>query len=306
MRILNFGSLNIDYVYRVDRFVEPGETKAAKSLLVNCGGKGLNQSIAAAKAGSAVLHAGLLGADGKMLSDQLVQCGVDVSLLTPSDSVSGHAIIEVDERAQNRILLYGGTNRMLTKEQIGRTLDAFDSRGLVLVQNETNLVGYIIDEAKARGLAVAFNAAPMGSEVRSYPLDKLDYLIVNEIEGREIAGCENEDDILPTLEKRLQGCCILLTLGTRGAICSCGGKQLFVGACDVRAVDTTAAGDTYTGYFLNGMLSGLPLEETLQRAAAASALCVTKNGASASIPTREELDGALKHGNIMLPEVKAL
>lgn len=306
MRILNFGSLNIDYVYRVDQFVKPGETKAAESLHVNCGGKGLNQSIAAAKAGNLVLHAGLLGSDGKMLREQLIKNGVDVTLLEASPSVSGHAIIEVDEAAQNRILLYGGTNRMLTNEQITRTLDAFGTDGLVLLQNETNLVGTIMKEAKARGLQIAFNAAPMTAEVLSYPLELLDYLIVNEIEGRGIAGCAEEKDILPVLSKRLPDCCILLTLGERGALCHRGNETIFVGSCPVKAVDTTAAGDTFSGYFLYGMLNGLPLSETLRLATAASALCVTKIGASDSVPTRGELDRALAEHTFILPEVHSL
>ncbi|MDO5110685.1 MAG: ribokinase [Clostridia bacterium] len=306
MRILNYGSMNIDYVYRVDRFVQPGETKPTKSLMVNCGGKGLNQSIAAARAGNTVLHAGLLGTDGQMLRDKLAENGVDTALLLPADTVSGHAIIEVDDAGQNRILLYGGANRALTKTQIQQTLDAFGSEGLVLLQNEVNLVGTIMREAKARGLLVAFNAAPMDEAIREYPLELIDYLIVNENEGRAIANCERDEDILPILAKRYPRCGILLTLGKRGALFTRSGRGAMIGACDVRAVDTTAAGDTFSGYFLYGMLNALSVQDSLRLATAASALCVTRPGASDSVPRRDEVDEALRNGTLAVPEAKTL
>lgn len=306
MRILNYGSMNIDNVYRVDRFVQPGETKATKSLMINCGGKGLNQSIAAARAGNTVLHAGLLGRDGQMLRDKLMQNGVDTSLLLPADTVSGHAIIEVDDAGQNRILLYGGANRALTKAQITRTLDAFDKEGLVLLQNETNLVDEIMQEAKKRGLLVAFNAAPIDEAVKDYPLELLDYLIVNENEGRAIAGCDRDEEILPILTARYPHCGILLTLGKRGALFMREGAGARIGACDVQAVDTTAAGDTFSGYFLYGMLNGVSIKESLRLATAASALCVTRPGASDSVPMRAEVDAAIQTGTLYVPEAEVL
>src|SRR5690606_30443443 len=152
MRILNFGSLNIDHVYRVDNFVQPGETKHSKTYMINSGGKGLNQSIAAAKAGSQVFHAGMAGRDGGFLVEKLQAAGVDTSLMQASTEVSGHAIIQVADSGQNCILLYGGTNQLLTEAYIDQTLDAFGNEGLVLLQNETNLVGEIIEKASKKGL----------------------------------------------------------------------------------------------------------------------------------------------------------
>lgn len=115
-RILNFGSLNLDQVYRVDAFVQPGETKSSLSLTTHCGGKGLNQSVAASRAGAEVWHAGLIGTDGDMLYENSRENGVNRSLLERSCDVSGHAIIQVDNNGQNCILLYGGTNQALTEE----------------------------------------------------------------------------------------------------------------------------------------------------------------------------------------------
>lgn len=294
MRILNFGSLNIDYVYAVDAFLRPGETKAAANLMINCGGKGLNQSIAAAKAGNAVWHAGLLGDAAGMLRDKLVENGVDVGLLMPTAQPAGHAIIQVDESGQNCILLYGGTNRMLTKELVDNAFDVFtaeEKSGLVLLQNETNLVPYIIEQAAARGLSVALNAAPMDASVKDYPLDQLTWLIVNEVEGGTLAGTEDEDAILPALHEKYPHCGVLLTLGAHGARCmEPNGRVTRCGSYRVRAVDTTAAGDTFTGYFLYGMLHGLSVPETLRLATTASALCVGRPGAADSVPEKAEVD----------------
>ncbi len=295
MKILNLGSLNIDYVYRVDKFILPGETKSSISLNKNCGGKGLNQSIAAAKAGNEVYHAAYLGKDGQMLKDEMAANGVNVDMIKEYEETSGHAIIQVDDNGQNCILLYGGTNQCLTKEFIDETLDSFGNEGLVLLQNETNLVGYIIEKATEKGLQVALNAAPMNDKVLLYPLDKLSWLIVNEVEGKQIAGCESDDKILDVLKKKYPNCKILLTLGSKGACCYADGKLYTIGCHKVKAVDTTAAGDTFTGYFLYGVLNGCGIEEALRLATTASAICVGRNGAAASVPLKSEVDEIIKN-----------
>ena len=292
-RILNFGSLNLDQVYRVDSFVQPGETKLSRSLETHCGGKGLNQSVAAARAGAEVWHAGVLGCDGERLLDKLVENGVDVSLLERSEGVSGHAIIQVDDHGQNCILLFGGTNQALTEAYIDRALAAFGKDGLVLVQNETNLVGTIIKRAHARGLQVAINAAPMDDKVLAYPLELVDWLIVNEIEGAALANGANETDILPTLRAKYPKLNVLLTLGKRGAVCILGGEEAKIGIFDVPVVDTTAAGDTFLGYFLAQVLSGASIGDALTLATAASSLCVQTMGAADSVPLRKDVLEAL-------------
>jgi len=303
MPILNFGSLNIDHVYRVDTFVQPGETKHSKAYMINSGGKGLNQSIAAAKAGSQVFHAGIAGKDGGFLVEKLQAAGVDTSLMQASPEVSGHAIIQVADSGQNCILLYGGTNQMLTEAYVDQTLDAFGDDGLVLLQNETNLVGEIIEKAANKGLKVALNAAPYSDKVNTYPIDRLDWLIVNEVEGAGIVGGEADENLLQRLAERYPKAGILLTLGSRGAQCVQNGHFANIGSCKVQAVDTTAAGDTFSGYFLYGVLEGLSLAETLRLATAASALCVQRPGAADSIPTLAEVQQALKYGSLVPPEV---
>jgi len=303
MPILNFGSLNIDHVYRVDNFVQPGETKLIKSYTLNSGGKGLNQSIAASRAGSQVFHAGIAGRDGGFLVEMLQAAGVNTSFMLNYNEVSGHAIIQVSDSGQNCILLYGGTNQMLTEDYVDRTLDEFGSDGFVLLQNETNLVGKIIEKAARKGLKVVLNAAPYSDNVNTYPITLLDWLIVNEVEGAGIVGDAADGSILQRLAERFPQTGILLTLGSRGAQCFRDGHYASISSCKVQAVDTTAAGDTFSGYFLAGVMQGLSLGEILRLATVASALCVQRLGAANSIPTRAEVDQVLKEGILQVPEV---
>ena len=289
MKILNFGSMNLDYVYEVDTFILPKETKAARALSIHCGGKGLNQSVAAAKAGNIVAHAGILGKDGAALEKMLQENGVDTQYLTHQEVSCGHAVIQVEDSGQNCILLYGGTNRMLTEAYIHEVLDAFGKEGLVLLQNETNLVGYIIAEAHKRGLQTAFNAAPMEKAVLGYPLELLDWMIVNEVEGMQLAGCKKTDEIIPALKKQYPGCGILLTLGSEGACCYKDGKEYTIGCFQVPVVDTTGAGDTFTGYFLYGIYHGRSVQDSLLLASTASTIAIGRKGAAESIPLLEEV-----------------
>ena len=188
MKVVNFGSLNIDYTYRVDDFVKPGETKASQSLTVNCGGKGLNQSAALARAGAEVWHAGFVGAEGAFLVEKLRECGANTDFVRTASESTGHAIIQVNDGGQNCILIHAGTNGILTEEYVDEVLSHFAPGDVVLLQNETNLVGEIIEKAARRGLRVAFNAAPMDAKVADYPLDKVDWLFVNETEGAALTG----------------------------------------------------------------------------------------------------------------------
>lgn len=294
MKILSFGSLNIDYVYQVDEFLLPGETKSSKDLQVYCGGKGLNQSIAAAKAGNQVYHAGWIGSDGKMLKTKLEEWGVNTSLIYTTPEKNGHAVIQVDDAGQNCILLYGGTNQKLTEPYIDEVLTGFSEQDIVLLQNETNLVDLIIRKASAKGMRVAFNAAPMKDQVLSYPLELLSWLIINEVEGRQLTGAEKEAEILAALQAKYPSCTILLTLGGQGACClEPDGSLHRVGTYPVEVTDTTAAGDTFIGYFLNGILRNKPMEEVLHFATAASALCIKKAGAADSIPVWEKVEAAV-------------
>ena len=289
MKVLNFGSLNIDYVYQMEHFIRPGETAPCKTLTTGCGGKGLNQSIALAKAGTEVYHAGLYGQEGQFLLDKMNAAGVDTSLMRLGQGANGHAIIQVDENGQNCIILYGGTNRQITESYADEVLSHFAAGDVLVLQNEINNMPYIMKKAHERGLRIAFNAAPYGQEILGYPLETVTWLIVNEIEGAGLSGKTDFDEIAGTLMQKYPGMGIMLTMGKSGCLYKRADETVRLGACHVDAVDTTAAGDTFIGYFVRGILQGLSMKDTLRQATVASAIAVTRPGAGDSVPAIDEV-----------------
>ena len=183
MKILNFGSLNIDMVYDVDNFVRPGETISSLKMEKFAGGKGLNQSIALSKAGADVYHAGMIGNDGEFLKEILKENNVDTTYLKSIDGPSGHAIIQVDKNGQNCILLYSGSNSMINEEFVDNVLENFGKGDLILLQNEISCLAYIIDKAHEKGLTIALNPSPMNEIIRNCNLGFVDYFILNEVEA---------------------------------------------------------------------------------------------------------------------------
>lgn len=290
MRVLNFGSLNIDYVYQVDHFVQPGETMSSLSLQVNCGGKGLNQSVALARAGLETWHAGCIGPEGGFLRDKLTAAGVDTTFVRQVEGSTGHAIIQVDRSGQNSILLYDGANSRITEAFVDEVLEHFAPGDVVLLQNETSCVGYIMERAAALGMRIALNAAPANEKLNGLPLEKLSWLLVNEVEGAFLAGTEDPEEMARVLTARYPRTMVVLTLGVQGSLAALGEERVRMPARPVKAVDTTAAGDTFTGYFLRGVLDGRNLEESLGLAAAASALAVTREGAADAVPAYDEVE----------------
>lgn len=290
MRILNVGSLNIDHVYAVDHFVQPGETLASTGYRVHAGGKGCNQSIALAAADAPVAHIGRLGADGVWLRDMLAVRGVDTTGIEIVDGASGHAVIQVDAAGENAILLAGGANVSFTDADAAALLASAEPGDWLLLQNEISAIPAIMREAIEREMRIAFNPAPMGPEVHDYPLDLVDLLIVNEIEGTALSDYDNPEDITESLQERFATTAIVLTLGSRGVRYHDGDGVIEVPSPNVAAVDTTAAGDCFIGYLLAGITAGRPVREALTRACAAASLCVTRAGAADSIPLAVELD----------------
>lgn len=290
--ILNLGSVNIDHVYRVAHFVRPGETLAGDAYRRGVGGKGLNQSVALAKAGARVSHLGRVGADGVWLWDWLRARGVDVVLYEPAETATGHAIIQVSPAGENAILLHAGANHRITLDDISPALARRPRGDHFLCQNETSGVPEALAAARARGLVTWFNPAPFHPSVADYPLDCVDWLIVNETEGRELSG-ENEADadaIVAALRVRTPRARIVLTLGSRGVVCAEGNQVYRVSPPPVRVVDTTAAGDTFIGYLAAGILAGLTTPWALDRACRAAAISVSRFGAADSVPSAREVD----------------
>lgn len=293
MRVLNFGSLNLDYVYQVDHFVQPGETLSAISQAVNPGGKGLNQSIALVKAGVGVYHAGCLGVGGEMLGDMLVKNGIDIRFLRKVDELQGNAVIQVDREGQNCILLFGGSNQRVTEDQIRETLDFFSAGDYLVLQNEINDLPLIVDLAYERGMKIILNPSPYNEKIDAVDLGKLSWLFVNEIEAGQLAGTSEPREIWYQLHSRYPNLSLLITLGSEGSVVFTNEETVRQEATEVKAVDTTAAGDTYTGFFIAGLMEGRSLADSMKLASMASAIAVTRPGAAGSIPTRQEVEEAL-------------
>lgn len=294
MKVINYGSLNYDYVYQVPHMVREGETMAANQMETFFGGKGLNQSIALSRAGVSVIHAGCIGEDGSCLVEYLEENGVDTSLIQRVEGKSGHTIIQVDVTGQNSILLFTGANGKQTREQIQRVFEQAEPGDYLVLQNEVNEVEGIMRCGKEKGMKLVINPSPIDQTILESSLELADYLLINEVEGKAITGEENPEQMILALRKRYPKTAILLTLGEQGAIYADGEKEVRQRAIPVKAVDTTAAGDTFTGYFVAGLMEKKPMEEILDQCVRASALAVSKKGAAPSIPWKKEVDQFLR------------
>lgn len=291
MRALVFGSLNIDYVYQVEHFVRRGETLASFSLQRFSGGKGLNQAVALSRAGVDTCMAGAVGEEGTFLLEELRRAGVDTRYVEHSPIPTGHAIIQNTPDGDNCILLYGGANRSIRPEQAAAVIGQFAPGDLLLVQNEISSLLPIMRLGKEKGMRVALNPSPMEEARIREVLPFADTLLLNRIEASQLLDSEEPDPekLLRELQERF-GCKeIVLTLGGEGALLLRGERIFRQAAFPVKAVDSTGAGDTFTGFFLAAVLQEKDEAFSLRFAAAAAALSVTRKGASPSIPTREEV-----------------
>ena len=299
MRVLNFGSLNIDLVYRVSHIVRPGETISSVSHQRFAGGKGANQSAALAHAGATISHAGQIGKEGRWLVEKLRNLGVNMQFTRVTDAHTGHAIIQVEKSGQNSIVLYPGANTTQTREHIDATLNAFTKGDILLLQNEINELTYLMEQAAQLGMRISFNPAPFDSKVPTLPLDLVEFLIVNETEAAGLVKPGSGADMLQALSALLPQAHIVLTLGENGALYRSNDAEFHIPAVEVEAVDTTAAGDTFTGYFIAGLAAHMSSHDALSRAAYAAALCVTHLGAMDSIPTSHEVDNLLNEKDLI-------
>lgn len=291
MKILCFGSLNLDYVYEVDHMVRPGETTTASSYNIFEGGKGQNQAIALGRAGACCFMAGMIGSDGTNILNSLKQSNVNADLVLVNEGKTGHTVIQVDKSGQNSILYFPGTNQMITEAYVEQVISRFEPGDFIIMQNEINNIPFIMENAKHRGLKIVFNPSPITEGLSKYPLQLVDLLVLNELEGLELTNESEPQAILEKLHDTYPETAVLLTLGKKGAIYSDGKKQYSHGIYDVKVVDTTAAGDTFTGYFLAGLANNETIENCLQLASIASSITVSRPGASASIPTMSEVKG---------------
>lgn len=301
MKILNFGSINIDYVYTVNHIAKEGETITSLDLKKFLGGKGFNQSLAIGRAGEKVYHAGLIGIDGLEAKEELSKNNVDIGLIDVCDSDrTGNAIIQKDIHGKNCIILYPGANRKLTTKRIEDIINKFNSGDFIILQNEINLLPEIVSIAKNKNMVIIFNPSPLDEKVFEVKLDLIDYFILNEIEAfgliKQKVESISDYDLARKLIEKYPTARFVLTLGDKGAIYIDNDNYIKQDICKVEVVDTTAAGDTFTGYFIAGLKNGKSIEEIMKTASIAAAVAVTRLGAEPSIPTIEEVNNYIKLG----------
>lgn len=293
MKVLNFGSLNIDYVYEVDNFVKKGETIASKSMQQFVGGKGLNQTVALKRAGVNVAHAGSVGKDGSFLLDYLSNEGIDTSLIYINPDVkTGHAIIQIDHSHDNCILLYGGANRAIPAFYFDKILHTYQAGDFIVLQNEINDVSKIIEQAHEKGMIVIYNPAPMNEDAKQVNFDFVDYLILNEHEASALLNIdpENISQLIEGLARRFSNKHIILTLGETGSVYIHGERIYRQKAYRAPVVDTTGAGDTFIGFFVASIVKGKTIKISMDIASRASSMAISKKGAAPSIPYIADID----------------
>ena len=286
-KLVNLGSLCIDNVYSVPNITAAGETVASLEYAVHPGGKGLNQSIAAARAGARVVHVGCVGSDGTWLKRELSKSGVDVADVREADAPSGHAVIQVNPSGENAIVISGGANRTLDDTDIETAFSACQSDDWLLLQNEINKMEDIFEISSNRRQKLALNLAPVDERIGDYDLGSVDLLIVNEVEAQALSGRSAVDDAFEALCARYPSCDVVVTLGRDGLRYGKGSERIALGAFSVESVDETGAGDAFVGFLMAALLEGWPIRDALVAGSAAGALAATRAGAASSIPDRE-------------------
>ena len=255
-----------------------------------CGGKGFNQAVALARAGCPVCFAGAVGEDGQILLDALRQEGIDDRYIKHIPGSSGHAVIQVDPQGQNCILILAGANGEISKEDVDAVLADFGEGDLIVLQNEISQVEYILTCAAQRNMIVALNPSPCDDKIAMYDLNHVDYLLINEGEGYALTGMEDPKIIGNCLRQKYPRMNVVLTLGSKGAMYfDSDGTSFGCGILRTHVVDTTAAGDTFTGYFLAQITKSGDALLALEQASIASGISVTRKGAFPSIPKKEEV-----------------
>ncbi|WP_415184849.1 PfkB family carbohydrate kinase [Phaeovulum sp.] len=289
MTIYNLGSINIDHFYRVPHLVQPGETLTAKTYSMGLGGKGANQSVAAARAGAVVRHIGGAGPEGWAVA-RLEALGVDCRFVEQVSAPTGHAIISVDDAGENTIILYAGANREFALSGVTLALAGAGAGDTLLIQNETAHQVAAARMARERGMKVIYSAAPFDVVAVQDVLPYASLLALNAVEAEQLSAA------LGTVLANLPVPEVLVTRGAQGAEwCDLrSGRSVVHPAFPVEVIDTTGAGDTVAGYFAAALDEGLTVQAALRLATAAAALKVTRAGTADAIPTRAEVEAFLK------------
>lgn len=299
MKMICFGSINMDIVYSVPHIAVGGETILSTSRAVYWGGKGLNQSVALAKSFDGVYMAGFINKTEESVLAYMKENHIDTRYIRFSENATGHAVIYVDACGQNSITVYSGSNHDFTEDYVRETLRDFSAGDVVLLQNEICGLQWVIEQAYEKGMQVAINPSPFAESILKLPLEKVTYFLYNEIEAAQIAQQDLYDGTINLLAQRYPNAVHVLTLGKGGVVCKSGRMVYRHGIYNVPVVDTTAAGDTFTGYFLAAAANGQPLPRALELASKASSIAVSRKGATVSIPSQDEV--AAFSASLILP-----
>lgn len=288
MTIWNLGSINADIVYSMPHLPQAGETLSAQSLARFLGGKGANMSVAAARAAAHVCHIGAVGADGAWAVERLLEYGVDTRFITQVDPDTGHAIIAVDPQGENQIILYPGANQAISEDQIGLALSQAQAGDWLLMQNETSGQTRAAEIGSELGLRIAYAAAPFSSGAVQQVLPHTDLLILNEVEAAQLSEAMG----MPAVALGVKD--VIITRGAAGCdwYSSETQAQHHFDAVSVVPVDTTGAGDTFTGYVVAGLDRGMPMSQAIHLALQAAALMVTRHGTADVIPDLKDIENA--------------
>ena len=296
MKVLCFGSCNIDYVYSLDRIVAPGETVAASAVSCHPGGKGLNQAVALGRSGAPAYFAGCIGEDGEFLERYMRDAGVDTSYVKKVNDKTGQAFIQVAKNGENSRVVYRGANYSVSREYIDSVLSNFERGDILTLQNEISEVEYLIDRAYSIGMKIFLNPSPFDEKIKSADLNKIHCLIVNSHEAAEYVSGGGYDKFISFIREKYPAITALVTFGAKGARWFNSEREIHRDAYKVRAVDTTGAGDTFAAYFISSLAKGESIEASLNIASCAAALAVASEGAASSIPTLSLVEGKLRSG----------
>ena len=287
-RAFNLGSINMDMVIQLERFPEAGETAIGRMTVEALGGKGLNASVAIHLAGGEVRHIGAVNKDDSSVLSAIASLGLSTDYIEQAEQPTGQAVVMLDASSENRIVVCPGANHSISDDHISAALSEARTGDWLVMQNETKGQAHAIQVAKERNMKVAMVAAPFVADDVLPLLDNIDLIALNETEAQQLqSACGLELNNLPVEH-------ILMTLGSRGATHVTESKSTSVAAHVVTAVDTTAAGDTFFGYFLASFMQGRPIADSLALANSAAALAVQRNGAVSSIPTFSEAEAGIK------------
>ncbi|WP_130805836.1 ribokinase [Senegalia massiliensis] len=296
------GSLNMDMVVSVPHIPKIGETILATDIQYYGGGKGSNQAIAAARLGCKVSMIGKVGNDnnGEHLIQSLKSEGINTEGVEISNNISGTAFINVSLDGDNNIVVYPGANNDIDIEQIERYREIIENSKICILQMEIpyKVVKYVINLCYEKEVQVVFNPAPATKEIEDELINKINILIPNETELSFLSDEKTlaKDNIEQIAKKTYEKGCthLIVTLGSKGSLYLSKGGSKYFSSKKTKVVDSTAAGDSFIGALVTGIIQGKSIDDAMEYASYAASLTVSKSGAQSSLPTKKEVEKFIK------------